>query len=259
MSTAARKKQQERARKKREWERLISAPTYQNGGYYEGGVEAVDHSGSIRRCGQCVYDKVKIPKTDRVRRCRVRSCVDALCWQHLRKEKHIRVKPTTLKGMAAGSNRGLFTETEITVPRDRKKAWKIRYDGFYVNKDISTRPSYRSDYLADVRGKRYNIDAKMSNASAARYINACRPDQKKAKLCSNNMTLYPDGTGHPYVRAIHRIPAGGELFMAYGKQYWKPEQGVEAPKSASPKKRTAKPKLNYQINPRIPFGKREVV
>lgn len=243
-STAAYRKAKAR---KRAWEALIASNQFQNGQYYEGGVEEVDSKGSIRRCGQCVFDKVKVPKSKRVRRCRVRSCVDSLCWHHLRKLKNLRVKTSTLPGLTPGSNKGLFTETEITVPRDRKKVWKMRYDGFYVNKAVSTQRAYKSDYLADVRGKRYHLDGKMSNASAARYINACKPQQKAAGLCNNNMTLYPDGTGQPYVKAIHRIPAGGELFMAYGKDYW--SGGQSSPKSS--------PKRNYHVNPSIPFDKRE--
>ncbi len=239
----------ERKRKKREWEKLLAASSFQNGGRYDGGIDMIDHSGSVRRCGQCVFDQVRVPKTNRVRRCRVRSCVDALCWLHLRKQRQLRVKPSTLPGMAAGSNKGLFTEKEITVPRKSKNAWKIRYDGFYVDRDVSERKDYRSDYLATVRGKNYNVDAKMSNASAARYINACRPDQKAAKLCNNNMTLYPGVNGHPYARPIRRIPAGSELFMAYGASYWKPDSPVK-PKS----KRASR---NYDLDPSIPKGKRE--
>lgn len=263
MSTVrARARLAEQKRKKREWESVISAPQFQNGGYYEGGITAVDHSGSVKRCGQCTFDQVKVPKSNRVRRCKVRSCVDSMCWHHLRKTQHLRVKPSTLPGLSSASSKGLFTETEITVPRDPKKAYKLPYNGFFVNRDVATRKDYRSDYLAAVRGKKYHVDGKMSNASAARYINACKPAQKAAGQCKNNMTLYyvPASNQH-YVKAIHRIPAGGELFMAYGAQYWQPDSPASPaskPHRTTPRKVKIPAPRNYDLDPSIDNGKREV-
>ncbi len=252
MSTArARARLAEQKRKKREWERIISAPQFQNGGYYEGGVAAVDQAESIRRCGQCTYDQVKVPKSNRVRRCKIHSCVDSLCWHHLRKVHQLRVKPSTLPGLDSKASKGLFTETEIIIPRDKKSAYKIPYNGFYVNRDVANQKNYRSAYMAYADGKRYHVDGKMSNSSAARYINACKPAQKAAGLCKNNMTLYHvRASNQHFVKAIHRIPAGGELFMAYGKDYWQPDSPSSSPKG--------KAKRNYDIAPTIPRDKREV-
>lgn len=261
MSGSARARQKARKlaqrKEKQRWEAVINAGSFKNGGMYDGGIEEVDSKPSIKRCGQCAFDRVPINKKKAgengpFRRCKVQSCVDEFCWHHLRKHKHLRVKTSSLPGLAKDAGRGLFTEKEISVPRNKKDAWKIKYDGFYVRKDISRTPAYKSDYLAAVWGKNYDLDGKMSNASAARYINACKPAQSAAGLCRNNMTLYRDGQGRPYVRAIHRVPAGGELFMAYGREYWdhRKEKGKKAKKQNG--------SLNYEVDPRISRDKREV-
>ena len=53
-------------------------------------------SQSIKECQRCTAN------TKRGTRCKNRTCRDDLCWQHLKKEKHLRIKKSQIPGAGLG-------------------------------------------------------------------------------------------------------------------------------------------------------------
>lgn len=123
-------------------------------------------------------------------------------------EKQLLVKKSTLPN----AGKGLFTKK--TIPKGKKiveykgtvSTWKEvdHNEGangyiYYINKNhvINARP--HPDYLA-----RYANDAK---------------GLAQVKGISNNAVYRTDGM-KAYIESLREIPAGGEIFVGYGKEYW---------------------------------------
>ena len=122
-------------------------------------------------------------------------------------EKQLVVKESNIPG--AGS--GLFTTefipkgTRIIEYKGRIRTWKeVKNDDtnfyiFFVNRN-------------------HVIDANRRKSSLARYINDAR-GLGRIKGLNNNVQFLKEGL-RVFVDAIKDIPAGGELFVGYGKDYW---------------------------------------
>lgn len=123
-------------------------------------------------------------------------------------EKQLLVKKSTLPN----AGKGLFTKK--TIPKGKKiveykgtvSTWKEvdHNEGangyiYYINKNhvINARP--HPDYLA-----RYANDAK---------------GLAQVKGITNNAVYRTDGM-KAYIESLREIPAGGEIFVGYGKEYW---------------------------------------
>lgn len=122
-------------------------------------------------------------------------------------EKQLVVKDSTIPG----AGKGLFTTefipkgTRIVEYKGRIRTWQdaqfdnTNYYIFFVNED-------------------HVIDAARSKKSLARYINDAKGLQK-IKGLNNNAEFVCDGL-RVFVEAKKDIPAGGEIFVGYGKEYW---------------------------------------
>jgi len=122
-------------------------------------------------------------------------------------EKQLEVKESTIPG----AGKGLFTSkfipkgTRIIEYKGRIRTWKeVEHEDqnfyiFYVSED-------------------HVIDGSRNTKSLARYINDAR-GLKKIKGLSNNCEFICDGL-RVFVEATKDIPAGAELFLSYGKEYW---------------------------------------
>ena len=124
-------------------------------------------------------------------------------------EKQLYVKKSTIPN----SGKGLFTKkfipkgTHIVEYKGRISTWKEVKDEdgkngyiFYVN-------------------RKHVIDALSHKKALARYANDAR-GLSKIKGIVNNCDYVLDGT-HAYIESKRDIPAKSEIFVDYGKDYWK--------------------------------------
>jgi uncharacterized protein len=122
-------------------------------------------------------------------------------------EKHLVVKTSTIPG----AGKGLFTKvpiekgTRIVEYKGRITTWKeVEYDS-------------ENRYIYTINPK-HVIDAKRTLKALARYANDAR-GISKVKGITNNCIYVNDGL-RAFIEAVKDIPAGGEVLVAYGKEYW---------------------------------------
>lgn len=150
-------------------------------------------------------------------------------------EKQLFVKKSTIPN----SGKGLFTKkfipkgTRIVEYKGRISKWKDVKDEdgkngyiFYVNRN-------------------HVIDALPVKSALARYANDAR-GLVRVKGITNNCDYITDGK-KAYIESKKDIPAGGEIFVDYGGDYWKVirenmKQWAKEAKSAKKKRSTGKSK-----------------
>lgn len=123
-------------------------------------------------------------------------------------EQQLRVKHSTL----AGAGKGLFTK--IFIPHGTRI---IEYTGKITSWKDADQQDGNNGYLFYVNSKLV-IDALPDKKSLARYANDAR-GLTRVKGISNNCE-YTVEHGRVFIDAIKDIPAGGEIFVSYGKEYW---------------------------------------
>ena len=123
-------------------------------------------------------------------------------------EKHLVVKKSNLPS----AGKGLFTRKAIP-----KGTRIIEYKGKITTwKDVK-HDEGSNGYIFYV--KRYHvIDARFHKNSLARYANDAK-GLKKVKGLTNNSEYEVEGL-RVFIDAARDIPAGGEILVAYGKEYW---------------------------------------
>lgn len=123
-------------------------------------------------------------------------------------EKQLIVKRSTLKG----AGKGLFTT------RDIAKGKKIvEYKGKITKwKDVDDQDGLNG-YIYYVN-RNHVIDASDARDALARYANDARGLVRTEGL-SNNCTYRIEGV-RVFIYSTRNIPAGSELLVGYGKEYW---------------------------------------
>ena len=122
-------------------------------------------------------------------------------------ENQLVVKASTLPG----SGKGLFTRkfiprgTRIVEYKGRMTTWNE------VKNDADNGYIYTID-------NQHVIDAQNSVKTFGRYANDAR-GLVKLKGVTNNSTYVNDGN-KVFIESIKDIPAGGEILVSYGKDYW---------------------------------------
>ena len=122
-------------------------------------------------------------------------------------EKQLEVKESSIPG----AGKGLFTTkfipkgTRIAEYKGRVRTWK----------EVENE---HSNYYIFYVDENHVIDAGRHKTSIARYINDAK-GLKKIKGLSNNAEFVVDGL-KAFVEARKDIPAGAEIFVGYGKEYW---------------------------------------
>lgn len=122
-------------------------------------------------------------------------------------EKQLEVKDSNIESAGRGLFTGKFISkgSRIVEYKGKIRTWKeAEYDDsnwyiFYVNEN-------------------HIIDAKPYKKSLAKYINDAK-GLVKIKGISNNAKFIRDGL-KVFVEATKDIPAGAEILVSYGKDYW---------------------------------------
>ena len=122
-------------------------------------------------------------------------------------EKQLEVKESTIPG----AGKGLFTKT--LIPKGTRI---VEYKGRLTTwKEVED--DYKNGYIYSINSKDV-IDAKTFKKALGRYANDANGLGKKKGL-SNNSEYVADGL-KIYIESVKDIPAGGEILVSYGKEYW---------------------------------------
>ena len=122
-------------------------------------------------------------------------------------EKHLVVKKSTIPG----AGKGLFTTVDI--PKDSRI---VEYKGRITTwKEVEW--DSENKYIYTINPK-HVIDASRTLKALARYANDAK-GLTKLKGINNNCIYVNDGL-KAYIESAKDIPAGSEIFVAYGKEYW---------------------------------------
>ena len=129
------------------------------------------------------------------------------------------------------SGKGLFTKsiihknTKVIEYRGKITTWKE------VDHDDGNNP-----YIFYVN-RNHVIDAKNNKAALARYANDAR-GLRKIKNTTNN-SEYIIENKKVFIKALKDIPAGSEIFVGYGKEYWSViKENNRAERKKTPKKKS---------------------
>ena len=123
-------------------------------------------------------------------------------------KKQLRVKSSGIPG----SGKGLYTRVAI-----QKGTHVVEYKGKVTDWKHVNHKNGRNPYIFYVT-RNYVIDAQSYPSALARYANDARGLTKSSKLINN--CIYETQGKKVYITAIKNIPAGSELLVSYGKEYW---------------------------------------
>ena len=124
-------------------------------------------------------------------------------------EKSLIVKKSTIPG----SGKGLFTKVLI-----KKGTRIVEYKGKVVTwKDVEKMADYRNGYVFYFNSK-YCIDAWETKKSVAGFANDARGITRTEGLKNNSE--YVTEKKRCFIEASKDIPAGLEIFVGYGAEYW---------------------------------------
>ena len=123
-------------------------------------------------------------------------------------EEYLYVK----KSGIPGAGNGLFTKTAIT-----KGTRIVEYKGKHSTwKEVDHRGG-SNGYIYYVN-RNFVIDARTYPKALGRYANDAK-GLTFVKGLDNNCRYVPGGT-RVFIEAVKNIPAGAEILVSYGKEYW---------------------------------------
>lgn len=124
-------------------------------------------------------------------------------------EKQLKVKRSQLPnaGMGLFTTKAIAKGTRIVEYKGRRTKWK----------DVRDEDG-RNGYIFYIN-RNHVIDALLTKKPLARYANDAR-GLVRIKGVVNNSDYVVDGL-KAYIESKHDIPAGAEIFVDYGKDYWK--------------------------------------
>lgn len=123
-------------------------------------------------------------------------------------EKQLNVKESTLPN--AGN--GLFTNTFI--PKDTHI---VEYKGKICTWKEVNHDEGSNGYIFFVN-RNHVIDARRTKSALARYANDGRGLKRVTGLLNN--CVYETVAKKVYIKSVKDIPAGAEILVDYGKEYW---------------------------------------
>lgn len=162
-------------------------------------------SETVYECARCSG------KTQDDHRCKKHTCkIPKLCWQHLAKEKNLKVKKSTIPN----AGQGLFALK--TFPKDTSLG---EYKGKVMSREEFDK-KYGDDggqYGADL-GPNKVVDAASTQSTVLRYVNGS--DNPKKKLPSNTKFKVKGKNKAVEMRTTKKVEKGQEFLVPYGKGYW---------------------------------------
>jgi uncharacterized protein len=123
-------------------------------------------------------------------------------------EKKVKVKRSQLPG----SGKGLFAT--IAISRGTRI---VEYKGKITTWKEVEHDEGKNGYIYYVK-RNHVIDAGNTKTALARYANDAR-GISRVKGISNNAEYIEEGL-KVYIKATKNIPAGAEILVDYGKEYW---------------------------------------
>lgn len=123
-------------------------------------------------------------------------------------EHQLIVKRSTLPN----AGKGLFTKKEI-----RKGTPIVEYKGKITTWKEVDHNKGTNGYIFYVK-RSHVIDAANHKKALARYANDARGLERVKGLANN--AEYKEKGLKVYITAVKDIPAGAEIFVEYGKEYW---------------------------------------
>ena len=121
-------------------------------------------------------------------------------------EKNLRVKRSGLPG----AGKGLFTK--VFIPKNTRI---VEYKGRISKWRDADHKDNGNIYFVN---RNHVIDARPYRKALARYANDAR-GLARVKGITNNSEYVEDGL-KVYIKSTRDIPAGSEIFVEYGKEYW---------------------------------------
>jgi len=122
--------------------------------------------------------------------------------------KQLVIKRSTLPS----AGKGLFTRKPIA-----KGTRIVEYKGKITTWKEVDHDNGKNGYIYYIN-RNHVIDAKPFSKTLGRYANDAN-GLKKIKLVTNNARYVVDNL-RVYIEAVKDIPAGGEILVRYGKEYW---------------------------------------
>jgi len=122
-------------------------------------------------------------------------------------EKHLVVK----RSQIPGSGKGLYTKVDIP-----KGTRVVEYKG-RITQWKELKDAWDNGYIYSIN-RNHVIDAKRTLKALARYANDAK-GFSRIKGLNNNCTYVNDGL-HAYIESVKSIPAGSEILVDYGREYW---------------------------------------
>jgi uncharacterized protein len=125
-------------------------------------------------------------------------------------EKQLVVK----RSIIPNSGKGLFTKkfiskgTRIVEYKGKKTTWK--------DVDID---EGRNGYIYYIN-RNHVVDARPTPQHLGRYANDAQGLTRVKSLTNNSRYIADMDTLRVYIEAVKDIPAGGEILVQYGKEYW---------------------------------------
>jgi len=143
-------------------------------------------------------------------RCRNRTCKGTLCWQHLKRDSGLRVKQSQI----AAAGMGLWTTRRF---KPNEKIGKYTGERLTPQQLSERYPNNKRGEYVLCPNSGYCIDGRKSNSSTVRFTN----DSRGHSHLKNNAVFKQ---GSDVLRAGSQgIPANREIFVSYGRDYWKSE------------------------------------
>ena len=123
-------------------------------------------------------------------------------------EKQLYIKKSTIPG----SGKGLFTKKFIP-----KGARIVEYKGKMTTWKEVNHDDGKNGYIYYI-DRNHVIDARTYSKALGRYANDARGLQKVKSMTNN--AVYTEENYKVFIEATRDIPAGSEILVSYGKEYW---------------------------------------